>query len=123
PWAPPGVVGVGVEVVGTGAAVVVVSPAALSFSLPKTITAESIATTKRAQTRTYQPMPRPGKFAFRRDSRSAETTANAMNAPPTTARPVFWPLVSAATTSDVDCIGAGTYPNYEVAVAGVRGRR
>src|SRR5205807_2380374 len=88
PWAPPGVVAVGVEVVGAGAAVVVVSPAALSFSLPKMITAESIATTKRAQSSTYQPMPRPGKFAFRRDSRRAETSANTMNAPPTTARPV-----------------------------------
>jgi hypothetical protein len=34
-----------------------------------------------------------------------------MNTPPTVASPSFWPVVSPATTSDVDSIAGGTYPN------------
>ncbi len=68
-------------------------------------------------------MPRPGKFGLRFGSTSAETSEKRMNAPPTVARPIFWPVVNPATTSDVDSIGAGTYPNYPVDVAAGRARR
>src|SRR5262249_12829996 len=33
--------------------------------------------------------------------------------PPTAASPIFWPVESPAMRSDVDSIGAGTYPNQE----------
>ncbi len=108
----------GVDAVG-----VVPVPASF-FSLPKTSDgAEHRDQEQHPEQRRTSRRRDPGKFGFRRGSTSDEISAKRMNAPPTEARPIFWPVVSPATTSDVDSIAAGTYPNYVVAVSAAAGGR
>ena len=71
-----------------------------SLSTSKTETAVSIATkdTKLASTKTLRPL-RPGKSGRRRGMIMAEVSANRMNAPPTTARPILFPVDSPASST------------------------
>src|SRR3954451_8816466 len=88
------------------------SPATSGLSLPKTSTAEIIATKNSTHNATYQPMCLPGKFGLRRGRTKAETSAKTMKAPPTTIRPILLPVDRPATTgASVESIGGGTYRN------------
>src|SRR4029077_7023826 len=76
------------------------APFASLFSTPKTTTAEIIAakSTKLASTNTLRPL-RPGKSGRRRDAMNDDVSANRMKVPPTTARPILFPVEGAASST------------------------